>query len=66
MKPIIEYDPKGPTGNIYYILAMVRQVLRKQRRINEYNTLWEKVQLSKSYEEALGLIKEVVTLIPKK
>ena len=42
---------------------MVRDELRKQRRINDYNELWSKVQLSKSYEEALGYIREVVTLI---
>lgn len=65
MKPIVEYDPNGPSGNIYYILAKVRYVLRKQQKIDEYNKLWEKVQDSKSYQEALGLIKEVVKLVEK-
>lgn len=62
-KPVIKYKSHGETGNIFFILAMVRDELRKQRRINDYNELWSKVQLSKSYEEALGYIREVVTLI---
>lgn len=62
-KPVIRYNSRGETGNIYYILAMVRNELSKQRRITEYNNLWSKVQLSGSYEEALKHIKEVVTLI---
>ena len=63
VKPVIKYNSRGETGNIYYILAMVRNELSKQRRITEYNNLWNKVQLSGSYEEALKHIKEVVTLI---
>lgn len=62
-KPVIRYNSRSETGNIYYILAMVRNELSKQRRITEYNNLWSKVQLSGSYEEALKHIKEVVTLI---
>jgi hypothetical protein len=63
VKPVIKYNSRGETGNIYYILSMVRNELSKQRRITEYNNLWNKVQLSGSYEEALKHIKEVVTLI---
>ena len=64
-KPIVEYDPRGESGNIFYILAMVRNALRKQRRIQDYNDCWEKVQACKSYEEALKVISEYVTLIKK-
>ena len=61
-KPIIYYDPKGESGNIFYILAMVRSELRKQRRIQDYNDCWERVQNSHSYEEALKVINEYVEL----
>ena len=44
------------------ILAMVRQELRKQRRITEYNELWEQVQKG-DYENAIRLIREKVNLI---
>ena len=65
-KPIVEYDPRGESGNIFYILATVRNALRKQRRIKDYNDCWEKVQTCKSYEDALKVIREYVTLVEEK
>jgi len=61
-KPIIFYDSKGPSGNIYAVLAAVRSELRKRRRIIEYNDMWERVQNAMSYEEALKIIGEKVEL----
>ena len=63
MKPTIKFQSTKESGNIFFILAKVRDELRKQRRINDYNELWEKVSNSKSYEEALKHIREVVDLI---
>ena len=57
-KPVVTYDPKGESGNIFFILAKVRLALRKQRRIQDFNDCWERVQKSKSYPEALEIIKE--------
>ena len=65
-KPIVTYDPKGESGNIFYILAKVRLALRKQRRIQDFNDCWERVQNSKSYPEALEIIKEYVELREEK
>lgn len=62
-KPIVNFDSQGPSGNIFYILGLVRESLRKQRRIIDYNECWEKVQASGSYEEALRIIREYVELI---
>lgn len=62
-KPIVKYNSKGESGNIFFILAKVRNVLRKQRRINDYNELWCKVQLSMSFEEALEHINQYVELV---
>lgn len=62
-KPIIEFDSRGPSGNVFYILSLVRNELRKQRRIIDYNNCWERVQNSHSYEGALTIIREYVDLI---
>lgn len=62
---IIEYDKTKESGNIFFILAMVREELIKNRRIDEFNNLRYKVYASKSYEEALQDISKVVTLKEK-
>ena len=64
-KPIVEYTRKGPRGNVYYILGQVRDALRKQHRITDYNNMWEKIQNCHSYEEALDSMKEYVELVEK-
>lgn len=61
-KPTIHFRSRHESGNIFAILAMVRQELRKQRRITEYNELWEHVQKG-DYENAIRLIREKVNLI---
>lgn len=62
-KPVVTYNPRGESGNIFFILARVRDALRKQRRIQDYNDCWEKVQQCKNYEDALKVIREYVELI---
>jgi len=62
-KPIIQYDSRGASGNIYYILGMVSQALRKQRRYTDFNNLRDRVFECHSYEKALKIIGETVTLI---
>lgn len=64
-KPIVEYEPHGESGNIYWILGKVCRIMRKQRRINAYNELRDRVYEAQSYEEALRIIEEEVTLIRK-
>lgn len=65
-KPIIEYDPHGHTGNIFWILGEVNKIMRKQSRIIAYNDLRDRVFEAQSYEEALEIIGEEVTLIRKR
>ena len=62
-KPEVKYNPRGESGNIFFILTKVRDALREQRRIQDYNDCWEKVQQCNSYEEALNVIREYVELI---
>ncbi len=62
-KPRVDFDSKGPSGNIYHILAMARHSLEKQHRIADYNTLRDKVCNSTSYQDALKIISEYIDLI---
>lgn len=62
-REIVEYHSRGPSGNIFCILGMARQALKKQRRITDYNTMWKRVQNSLGYQDALGIINEYVELV---
>lgn len=62
-KPVLKYDSRGPEGNVFWILGHVQRVMREQNRITAYNELWERVQSADSYNDALQLIGEEVTLI---
>jgi hypothetical protein len=63
MKPVIYFNSRGQSGNIFYILGMVQIELRKQRRINDFNNLSERVHNSHSYKEALSIIRDYADLI---
>ena len=62
-KPEVHFRSGGESGNIYFILGLVRDALRKQRRITDYNNLRDRVLHSGSYAEALRIIRETVSLI---
>lgn len=61
-KPILVYDSRGPSGNIFCILSQLRRILQKQRKIEAYNAIWERVRNAGSYKEALEIIGSEVTL----
>ena len=56
-------DISGPDGNIYVILAKVMEILRRQRRITDWNNVRDAVYNSKSYSQALCEVNKVVELI---
>lgn len=60
---VVEFDRFAPNGNIYAILGAAKQEMRKQQRITDYNEMLERVQNSESYNAALRIIGEYVTLI---
>lgn len=62
-KPRVEFHSRGPEGNIYFILGKTRDVLRHERKISDYNDIWERVQKSESYTAALAEIRKTVELI---
>lgn len=61
--PIVRFHSRGTSGNIFWILGAVRGAMQKLRRITEYNDMWEAVQKSGSYEDALQIIGQHVYLI---
>jgi hypothetical protein len=54
---------RGAEGNIFAILEVVRQALRKANCITEYNDLRDDVLSSPSYEAAITRIRQTVDLI---
>ena len=61
-RPTIRFSSSGPSGNIFWILGKVRQEMQKQRRIAEYNDMWERVQKT-DYRGALAILREAVDLV---
>ena len=59
----VHFRSRHETGNIFWILGAVRKVMQKERRITEYNDMWQEVLNSGSYEEALQIIGKSVRLI---
>lgn len=63
-QPEVHFASCHESGNIYAVLGLVRNALRKQRRYTDYNNLRDRVlNEAGSYVEALSMIREVVTLI---
>lgn len=61
-KPVLIYDSRGPEGNIFWILGQAQRLMKRNGRIAEWKDIWERVQSAGSYEEALAIIGEEVTL----
>lgn len=62
-KPVLKYDSRGPEGNVFWILGLVHRLMQRNGRSAEWEELWERVQSAGSYNDALQLISEEVTLI---
>ena len=61
-KPLVYIDIDGPDGNVLFMLAKVRDALRKERRINDYNELRDKV-LQSRYPQGIYQMSELVEFI---
>lgn len=62
-KPKVTIASSGQDGNIFFILAKVREVLRKDQRITDYNNLRDDVMKCGSYEDAIARIRQDVDLV---
>ncbi len=61
-KAVIHFQSSHETGNIYWIMGKVRDIMRKERRITDWNNAWERVQKT-DYAGALAILRELVDLI---
>lgn len=50
------------SGNIYVIMGMVQNQMRKEHRITDWNNAWERIQKT-DYAGALSIMRELVDLI---
>lgn len=64
-KQTIVYDSRGATGNIFWLLGELRQIMRKQRRYTAFNEIRDRVVAAGSYNEALQIMSEEVTLVDR-
>lgn len=62
-KPVLRYDSRGPSGNIFWILGQARRLMRLFGRETAWRSILDRVQSAGSYDEALEIIGEEVTLI---
>ncbi len=58
-KPTVHFNGNGESGNIFYIMARVSEVITDPI---EFQALWEKVKQG-TYTEALTAIRKKVNLI---
>lgn len=62
-KPEVHFNSRQETGNIYFILFLIRRELQKLDRVSEYEHIKQAVFQSKSYDNALKIIRENINLI---
>jgi len=61
-KEVIHFQSRHESGNIYWIMGKVRDIMRKERRITDWNNAWERIQKT-DYAGALAILRELVDLI---
>ena len=61
-KPLMYIDITGPDGNIHFILGKVSDIMKKARRITEFNDLRDKIYQG-TYYQALYRISKNITMI---
>ena len=61
-KAEIHFRSRHESGNIYAIMAMVRDQMKKERRITDWNNAWELIQKT-DYAGALAVMRELVDLV---
>lgn len=62
-KAEIHFHSCGPSGNVYAIMSMVRDQMRREHRPTDWNNAYERVMNAHSYEEALKILGELVELV---
>ena len=52
----------GENGNIFHLLAVASRTLKENGLTSEADEMWQKATSSSSYEEALSIIGDYVTI----
>lgn len=60
---VVEFDRHAPNGNIYAVLASAQEQLKKHRPDFDFHEITDRVYASDSYDDALAVIGEYVTLL---
>lgn len=61
-KQVVHFQSCHESGNIFRIMSKVRNILRKEHRITEWNNAWERIQRT-DYAGALEILREFVDLV---
>jgi len=61
-KAEIHFQSRHESGNIYAVMAMVRDQMRKEHRITDWNNAWELIQKT-DYAGALAVMRDLVDLV---
>ena len=63
MRPIITIDPDGPQGNVFYIWGLaIGKLINCGVSASVRDEMSGRVKNAHSYEEAIGIIQEYVTI----
>lgn len=61
-KAEIHFASMHSSGNIYAIMGKVRDQMRRESRIIDWNNAWERIQQT-DYVGALAILRELVDLV---
>ena len=61
-KAEIHFHSCGPSGNVYAIMADVRDQMRREHRPTDWNNAWERIRKT-DYAGAIEIMRELVDLI---
>ena len=60
---MVEFDRRGPSGNIFFVLAMACLEMKNEGRMDDIKVMEARVKASGSYDAALAVIGEYVELV---
>ena len=60
-KPIVVFDSNN--GNLFYILAEVKEALKRENDFENYKKCYDRVKKTSDFKNAIKIIREYVDLI---
>ena len=62
-KPVLHFQSKGPSGNIYAIMGEVKKIMVSMNEGDRFCDLWDQMLKGESYEAVLRMVRETIDLI---